>query len=103
LNCPLTDKKKSLPFEMNAASALEIAMTLDEAKVECSTTYSKSSSLVSQAAEEGSKNVVNHKEKVFPIEALGLAMASSANTYNRSQIDDSQDLIQLEKNEAYGE
>lgn len=95
-------KKKSLPFEMSASSALEIAMTLDEAKSACSTMYSMSSPLVSQAAEEGSKNVANHKEKVLPIDALGLAMASCANTYTRNQSDSSQDAIQLKKNEAYG-
>ncbi|UZJ52996.1 hypothetical protein CBS101457_002316 [Exobasidium rhododendri] len=95
------NKKKSLPFEMNAASALEIAMTLDEAKEACRTTYAASSPLVSQAAEEGSRSAANHKDKVLPIDALGLAMASCANTYIRSESENAQEAIQLKRNEDY--
>lgn len=87
---------------MSAASALEVAMTLDEAKNACKTTYTNSSPLVLQAAEEGSKSVTNTKEKMLPVEALGLAMASCANTYLRSQKEDSVDKMQLKNNEVYG-
>jgi hypothetical protein len=98
----LTGKKKALPFEMSAASALEIAMTLDEAKAACSTLYSSSSPRVSQAAAEGSQSLANHKEKVLPVDALGLAMASCASTYSRTEGVTSQEAIYLKRNEAYG-
>lgn len=88
---------------MSAASALEVAMTLEEAKIACQTIYTRSSPLVLQAAEEGSNNITKTKEKMLPVEALGLAMASCANTYLRSQTEDSIDKMQLKKNEVYGE
>jgi hypothetical protein len=78
-------------------------MTLDQAKQACGTRYSLSSSLVSQAAEEGSRNVANNKDKVLPIDALGLAMASCANTYIRSESESASEAIRLAKNEDYGE
>ena len=78
-------------------------MTLDEAKATCQSSYPNTSPLVLQAAEEGSKNIANGKERMLPIEALGLAMASCATTYSRSQKEEVEDKIHLKKNEAYGE
>lgn len=99
----IADKSKPLPFEMSGTSALEIAMTLDEAKAACQSSYTNSSPLVVQAAEEGSKSIANGKERTLPIEALGLAMASCANTYTRLQKEDTEDKLHLRKNETYGE
>ena len=87
---------------MSASSALEIAMTLDEAKEACSSTYTASSPLVQQAAESVSKRAHSDKEKLLPIESLGLAMASCSNTYSRMQRETGEDAIQLKRNERYG-
>lgn len=87
---------------MSASSALEIAMTLDEAKEACSSTYTASSPLVLQAAESVSKRAPSDKEKLLPIESLGLAMASCSNTYSRTQRETGEDAIQLKRNECYG-
>lgn len=97
----ITDKLKPMPFEMNASSALDIAMTLDEAKAACQSSYPNSPPLVYQAAEEGSRSIASGKGKVLPIEALGLAMASCASTYSRSQKKDREVRMHLKNDEAY--
>lgn len=94
-------KKKPLPFELARPAALDTAVTLDEASETCASAYPSSSELVRQAASQGSLNLTRNKDKLLPIEALGIAMASSASTFSKAGRAEANEGPSLARNESY--
>lgn len=94
-------KKKPLPFELQHANALEASMTLDEMSNKCASVYPTCPERIREAARDASKNVTGSKDKVLPVEALGVAMAVSAPTYGKAGKAEGKEGPCLNRNEAY--
>ncbi|PWN35435.1 uncharacterized protein FA14DRAFT_172075 [Meira miltonrushii] len=94
-------KKKPLPFELQHANALEASMTLDELSNKCATIYPTCPERIREAAKDASQNVTGSKDKVLPVEALGVAMAVSAPTYSKAGKAEGKEGPCLSRNEAY--
>jgi BAR domain len=94
-------KKKPLPFELQHANALEASMTLDEMSDKYASLYPTCPERIREAAKEASKNVTGSKDKVLPVEALGIAMSASASTYSKAGKAEGKEGPCLSRNESY--
>ena len=94
-------KKKPLPFELQHANSLEASMTLDEMANKSASIYPTCPEKIQEAAREASKNVLGGKDKILPVEALGIAMAVSAPTYSKAGKAEGKEGPCLSRNETY--